>query len=455
MPGAKRRGDLQTTRCEQAIKMSSTGESINMIARIDGRLLCRVLFIALSLLVADSDAAGQTFQARLRVLTHNVFGFSPNNCKLREATFGNQVAQANPRYDIVGVQEYYYDEWGTCENLLNEIQATGRYPELDKNYWIYKPKTSGTIFFPSGGIGIFSFHPMTELADNEWDEEQDWFNFRQGFIFARIPIPGTPVTLDVYVTHMLGREADGCDEECHEKELLELRASIEQRAALSGNPVIVMGDFNLGGSPLPRTGQTQPVPCGNSGHDKIMSVLRNPRDLWLEAHSNPVTASSELTHPANRGFTRDCVENSILQCSQDAQPCAAEADQPRHRIDYIFVITHPSLTTNPYDILITDPNDVRLVTWRVPPPEDHHVSDHFGIEATFEIRGDPGVWVDFSHVGEEDGSPARPFNTLDEGADAAPSGSRVLIRPGSSNETLTISKALTLEAYGGTVTIGQ
>jgi subtilisin family serine protease len=66
-----------------------------------------------------------------------------------------------------------------------------------------------------------------------------------------------------------------------------------------------------------------------------------------------------------------------------------------------------------------------------------------------------GVWVDFTYSGAERGTVEEPFNTLAEAVNAAPDGGLINIQSGSSSEVITISKAVTLKAWYGTVTIGQ
>lgn len=64
------------------------------------------------------------------------------------------------------------------------------------------------------------------------------------------------------------------------------------------------------------------------------------------------------------------------------------------------------------------------------------------------------IWVDFAYAGAETGTEDHPFNTLDEGANAVDVGETVKIKTGSTSETITIAKAMTLEAVGGAVQIG-
>jgi hypothetical protein len=65
-------------------------------------------------------------------------------------------------------------------------------------------------------------------------------------------------------------------------------------------------------------------------------------------------------------------------------------------------------------------------------------------------------WVDFAYtVGEELGTFAEPFSTLARGVAAIPAGGMLRIKAGTTSEKQTISKPMTLSAYGGPVTIGQ
>lgn len=65
------------------------------------------------------------------------------------------------------------------------------------------------------------------------------------------------------------------------------------------------------------------------------------------------------------------------------------------------------------------------------------------------------LWVDFAYTGQEGGSFTAPFNTLGEGVTSIPAGGTLKIKAGTSAESLTISKPMTISAYGGPVIIGQ
>lgn len=75
---------------------------------------------------------------------------------------------------------------------------------------------------------------------------------------------------------------------------------------------------------------------------------------------------------------------------------------------------------------------------------------------TVELLNDDEVWVDFNYGGPTRlGTFDSPYNTLAEGLKAVPYGGTLKIKAGSRNEAAAISKAMRIEAYGGTVTIGQ
>ena len=66
------------------------------------------------------------------------------------------------------------------------------------------------------------------------------------------------------------------------------------------------------------------------------------------------------------------------------------------------------------------------------------------------------VWVDFNYkFGPENGSYAQPYDTLAKGTNNVPSGGTIAIKPGSSLETMTIGKPMTITAVGGSATVGH
>ena len=67
-----------------------------------------------------------------------------------------------------------------------------------------------------------------------------------------------------------------------------------------------------------------------------------------------------------------------------------------------------------------------------------------------------GVWVAFGLSDPGDGSYVRPYNTMARGVSGVTSGGNVLIKaPGSSPETMTITKPMTIRSVGGSSTVGR
>jgi hypothetical protein len=64
-------------------------------------------------------------------------------------------------------------------------------------------------------------------------------------------------------------------------------------------------------------------------------------------------------------------------------------------------------------------------------------------------------WVDFAYRGDQNGTLEAPFFTLAEAVNHISTPGLIRIRSGSTSETLTIQKAVRLQAFGGPVTIGK
>jgi hypothetical protein len=64
------------------------------------------------------------------------------------------------------------------------------------------------------------------------------------------------------------------------------------------------------------------------------------------------------------------------------------------------------------------------------------------------------VWVDFNFTGTTDGKYATPYKTLAAGVTAVNPSGTITIKAGNSGEAMTITKAMTLIAYGGNANIG-
>ena len=320
---------------------------------------------------------------KLRVLAMNVWGQnddSETKCQARLRYIGERLANEKPLFDVIGLTEVHPDyAFVTCdgEKLVDGLRVNGQY-KGKKARWGH-PETSALHY--DGGTSLFA---TSEFDWTPYEEHVERYSPKyqtrtaHGFVFGRIPIVRETTgrdgntaqdhragMVDVYVTHLYskGSGSTACNQECRYRQLQQLARGIHRRSATSGNPVLVMGDFNIGG-PNP----TADSCAGNTGYGDIMEVLRNPRDLWLEAH------------PGRKGTTL--------------------VDSPQ-RIDYIFLLTDPYFTNSSKELVLASANDVKLIDWQMPgysfppvagslqatwKPGPFAVSDHYGIEATLEVQ---------------------------------------------------------------------
>lgn len=295
------------------------------------------------------------------VLVLNVFGQKPSLesdslCEARLERTGQMIANAMPPYAIIGLNEVHPDYVGiTCDGkaVIDAIQKNGEYGS-GKHRWGH-PETDWTSY--DGGLALLS------TSEFEWSPYSNhvhkydfdpWGRTPSGFIFAEIRLTAD-VAIDVYVTHLhsQGEWPRECDRDCRYRDLEELARGIHDRSENSGNPVLVMGDFNIAG-PNPSPGACD----GNCGYADIMDVLRNPRDLWLESSPTGPGSTNSVNLPASVG----------------------------KRIDFMFVMSDPFFYDSKYEIFLSRNvrEPISLVKWTM--DDGTPVSDHFGISAILEIR---------------------------------------------------------------------
>ncbi len=324
-----------------------------------------------------------------RVLTANVFGQSQDSlgeilfvgdevCQKRLKQIGVYIRDAQPPYDIVGLEEWHSDNIHTCngvvlKNRLDDLDSSldTQLYDAPKGYeWSHHrwghPEANDQN---DGGVGLFARIPYLweKYSSGEFDdvfvETENVHQFyprlkarsAHGFMFARLYQDYPDVGIDVYVVHLTSTQSDPnkCDEQCKALMLGQLREGIHERSAESGFPVLVMGDFNIGG-PNPTTAEC----AGSKRYGTIMESLGHPSDVWLSAH------------PGEQGGTY-----------------AWLSERPE-RIDYMFIVNDPYLTNSEFELSVRDPSSVQLIDWHLQvgvsdPP------DHRGLEATFELRKKP------------------------------------------------------------------
>ncbi len=77
--------------------------------------------------------------------------------------------------------------------------------------------------------------------------------------------------------------------------------------------------------------------------------------------------------------------------------------------------------------------------------------------ASSGITFDGPVWVDFNYSPSSPqlGTYSNPYSTLSQGVSAVATGGTILVKPGSSSETLSITKAMTITAVAGSAMVGD
>src|SRR5262245_18861831 len=314
---------------------------------------------------ADTVRGEASDTVRLRVLTLNLYGLryppergstpDQSDCADRLKAAAQRIRQADPPYDVVAIQELYSlpdSDAIACDPapFLGELGAAGR---RDLQMVLFSPKGRPREGEANGGIALITPHVIEEQESQRFVGAGAILHAARGATFARIAI-GEGVKVDVYVVHLsAGRQHAGE----RKRELAALAKLIAARSSASGNPVLVMGDFNIAGPP--RAG-------GEYG--AIVRELRHPRDLWL------------ASHPSDPGFTYDCLTNAVA---------ALRGCHDQARFDYVLIVTDRSLSNNEYQVDLDKEHAVRLVTWNTEGRHPLPVSDHYGVEATLWVERKP------------------------------------------------------------------
>jgi len=316
----------------------------------------RPRFLLLGLLLAPLTVNAEPPAATIRVLVQNIYGRREKNCEERYRALAAHILAASPPYDIVAFNEHLrvpLDPYFSCnaDVLTRAMESDGRYAGAGKSVR-HLPKASGLNV--SGGDSVFTLHKIVATRSKRFSNSKDFP--LSGYVLARVELrPG--LTVDFWDAHPEAG-SDGCDDACRVTQGAEFAAAIEAERG-SKNPVLLVGDFNTGG-PLTR-GAKPPYP-GNGGYDQIMERLGRPRDLWLE-------------FGAGEGFTFDCLNNKT------AETCSYQ-----ERIDYVLVPESPKILDGASRYVLA-PSAIAVVRWQTPSGTD--VSDHYGLDATLELRARP------------------------------------------------------------------
>lgn len=330
---------------------------------------------------ARVEGVDLNYKRNVRFLHLNVYGRDKKECIERFKEIAKRIHAAKPAYDIITLNEH----WNTikfkglaCDGqlLTNLITSTGVYRDSDKAVrsltHLPRSESSDWLIAANGGNSIFTKHSII-------------YDYSSVFVNSgRMPLMGSSLvrvkidnqlTIDMWLTH-LEANVDGCfdEDDCRLEQLDSVAANIDifsspSEGRKTTNPVLLVGDFNIGGprnnyERLKHLNNPQNPEFkykGNPGYEWIMEYFKeDTRDLWLEAN--------KLNLPI--GYTYDCLNNDLLTCKY------------QNRLDYFFVIgeeffnAKPSFTTKLKSIQM-------LYNWKT--QNGLPVSDHYGLDVTLEF----------------------------------------------------------------------
>jgi endonuclease/exonuclease/phosphatase family metal-dependent hydrolase len=306
----------------------------------------------------------------VRVLHLNIYGRNEKNCEERYREIAKRVREASPPYDVVVFNEHWRipsaSRWICDADVLTKaLREDPRYrdsKDLHRSV-LHQPAYLDWNHF-DGDLSIFTRHKIIDAYQAPFVQ-----NFKPetvGVLGARIELkPG--LNFDVWTTHPYSA-GEGCDEECRLEQITDLSGALGVLGYDA--PTLVTGDFNVGG-PITKLQldwakedpKRFPI-AGNPGYANMIETLDGARDLWLEK-----TWYRNDRRVLDPGYTYDCRENNLVTCSY------------RERIDYLLAWAHPRVSTSPYRLV---PRNIEVVRWKT--PSGLHVSDHFGLDATLEMR---------------------------------------------------------------------
>ncbi|KAF3010813.1 phospholipase C type enzyme [Curvularia kusanoi] len=331
----------------------------------------------------------------LRVLSLNCWGLkfisTLRNERLTE--IGRQIAVAEPRPDIVGLQECWTQEdYTAIRELTNGILPYGKFYH------------SGCF---GGGLAILSRWPIEESNMLRYPlngrpaafYRGDWF-VGKGVACARIRIGQAPKdVVEVFTTHLHAPyEAEPHDSYiCHRTAQAWEIAKTMRAAAERGHLVIGMGDFNM-------------VPLSLA--HRIIETHAPVRDVWRIIHPESSHGAAKdkaemlrgLPMPnaefnlSTNGTTCDSAFNSWrwneahkkrLKKGENVQIDPAVDDPHAKRLDYVFFGSPQYHNTNTgEDVTEWELKEANVGMTMRHPTLHCSLSDHFSVECTLTRRPD-------------------------------------------------------------------
>ncbi|KAH9858345.1 inositol phosphophingolipids phospholipase C [Lenzites betulinus] len=345
-------------------------------------------------------------ETRLRLLTLNCWGLKYVSKHRRERVNAIANALATADHDIIALQELWV--FADYEYVRD---AVGK--RLPYSKFFYSGALgAGLVIFSRFPILAATIHPYSLNGSPIDVAAGDWFvgKAAASILFVH-PVLGH---VQIYNTHLFAKGGDEGPEYQKAHRLVNAWefAKLARQSAEMGRYVIAAGDFNSVPISLP------------------MSIIRDHAgltDAWVATHPNtpdPSHASPPTPQDAinTHGITADSPLNSY-SAGKPLEPLARRFQGKR--LDYVF-FRQPTRQGAP----ILRPLDTRVVLTERVPGAPFSFSDHFGLEATFEIEAS-GPESALPH------SPRSPSYALSSTANPAHPTSAKDISPEAITQTLT------------------
>jgi endonuclease/exonuclease/phosphatase family metal-dependent hydrolase len=256
-----------------------------------------------------------------------------------------EIGKQSVGYDIIGLSETF--DQRRAKKLLKALEDAA-----PKTYvYVKGPKRSGP-HFTSSGLLLISRFPIEETHEVRYSDAS-WFldsGFKadgfaaKGALHARIRVSDKPrAVVDCFLTHLESR-----DPEAREKQIVELAGFMAQHVSAE-NPVIAMGDFNVG---------------ANTGE----------RDSDAESIAHHEFLRSRLVHSGTRLV--DTWEKVGRGSPGTNDPLA---DSAGRRIDYIFMSDTASARNQ------LRPLGTAALPFADAKVKEGSLSDHLGVECQAEL----------------------------------------------------------------------
>ncbi|KAJ3488181.1 hypothetical protein NLI96_g3026 [Meripilus lineatus] len=305
--------------------------------------------------------------SRLRILTLNCWGLKYVSKYRTERVAAIADFIAGSEYDLVTLQELWV--FSDYEHVRSVVAK-----QLPHSKFFYSGALgAGLVIFSKYPIIAATVHPYSLNGSPVDVIAGDWFVGKAAAsVILSHPILGQ---LQVFNTHLFAKGGDEGPDQQKAHRLVNAWefAKYAREAAELGRYVIAAGDFNS-------------VPTAPP-----MSIIRDHAtlsDAWVDTHTNvrPPAAGQTIT-PIDAihtyGVTADSPLNSY-SAGKTLEPNARKFQGKR--LDYVFY-------RGPSSALCSAPRlkavDTRVLLTERVPGHIYSFSDHFGLEATFDITSDP------------------------------------------------------------------